>query len=229
MATFFLIGGGPSAADLDTTKLGEGTRVAVNDAAFHKPADLFFSNDHNYARERLADILALGIPVHLSVFQRNHVQFAGQPVEIWRRTYSATPDRNAGCLSSGPYGTPGCSGYVALNLAAQLGASRIVLFGYDFQANYCYFFDGSPFPRKDISGVVRSFDAVAKHYRQRGIEVINANPDSAITGFPRMSHEDAIAWAAQPASSTTPARAITTTVGGLRSRKVFARAAGLSR
>lgn len=196
-STTFIIGGGPSAGPLDTGALaGLGVRLGVNDAALHKPVDAFFSNDHNYALGARAAIDALGVPVHLSVWHRNWCQFEDWPsATIWRRIHSAEPAMMPGCLSSGPHGTPGCSGYVAINLAVQMGARRIVLFGYDFHETYSYFFSNALHDRRDIPGVIRSFREISPIYRKCGIEIVNTNSGSAISAFEKMPHHEAIEWA----------------------------------
>jgi hypothetical protein len=185
-----LIGGGPSAADLDAAHI-PGLRIGVNDAAFHKPCDLFFTNDHGYALGIRQQIEAFPGERHLNIRHKHQHQFEGWPVTIWRRVEEREPTTDGMRLSSGPGGTPGCSGYVALNLAMRLGAKTIVLFGYDFDSAYHYFFSADPFPRKDIPGVIESFRMVAPWYRKRGIKVLNANPASAIDAFERITHAEA--------------------------------------
>ncbi len=199
-ATTLIIGGGPSAGPLDAGALaGLGMRLGVNDAALHKPVDAFFSNDHNYVLGIRPALEALTVPLHFSVWHSKWHLFEGwRGPQIWRRVSSAEPSQAPGCLSSGPYPTPGCSGFVAINLAVQMGARRVVLFGYDFHDDYKYFFDTSGHDRKQIEGVRKSFADVAPHYRRRCVEIVNANPDSAITAFARMTHQEAIAWAAAP-------------------------------
>lgn len=229
--TIYIIGGGPSAGSFDTSLLPmDSLRIGVNDAALHKPCDIFFSNDHNYVLGIKASVLAFpGGNVHLSVFQRHHHLFAGWPVCLWRRMHLSAPTLEPNQLASGGHGTPGCSGYVALNLAAQLGARRIVLIGYDFHDSYTYFFDDRPFPRRDVPGVRASFRAVAPHYAQLGIEVLNASPGSAIDAFPIITHEAALCLPSMPSSSTTRARGTMITGGAARSRAVSKGAAGAFR
>lgn len=225
--TVFLIGGGPSAGPVDTSDL-PGYRIGVNDAALHKPCDAFFSNDHNYALGIRASIEAFPGERHLCVFQRHHEKFAGwRDVKIWRRVHGLQPSLAPLVLASGGHTTPGCSGYVALNLALQMGARRVVLIGYDFHDAYNYFFTPDPYPRVSIPGVRASFREVAKQYRRLGVEVINANPDSAIDAFPRMSLEEALCSVRQPLSATR-ARGTMTMDGGRRLRRASAGKAGLS-
>ncbi len=185
-----LIGGGLSAKDLDTSQL-LGHRVGVNDAAFHKPCDSFFSNDHGYAliiRDKIEGFLGHR---HLSIRHRHMHLFDGWNAVIWQRMNERDPVMKGRALSSGRSGTPGCSGYVALNLAVRLGAKTIILFGYDFQPDYRYFFSEQPYPRVEMAGVIASFREVAPWYRSRGIRIFNANPASAIDAFPRISHAEA--------------------------------------
>jgi hypothetical protein len=192
----WVFGGGPSAADVDTSRLSGGVVVGVNDAAFHKRCDVFFSNDAGYLL-RIADkVRAYGTAGHLSLWPHQVDRFAGWPSRTWRRVESRWPSTLAGCVSSGPYAQLGCSGYVVLNLLAQMGTRDIVLFGYDFHDAYTYFFDSTPFPRKHVAGVRQSFRDVAPWYRERGIRIVNANTESAIDAFPRITHDEAYSMAA---------------------------------
>src|SRR5688572_19351733 len=146
-STTWIIGGGPSAGPVDPIRFkGRGVVLGVNDAAFHKPGcDAFFTNDHGYALDIRGKIEAFPGERHLAIRQRFLCRFEGWQATVWHRVDEREPCTRALRLSSGPAGTPGCSGYVALNLAAQMGARRIVLFGYDFDDDYQYFFDDRPY------------------------------------------------------------------------------------
>lgn len=191
--TTYIIGGGPSAAGLDTMRLNGGVRLGVNDAAFHKPCDAFFSNDHGYALRSRDKIEAFAGERHLAIRLKFFGRFLGWDARLWQRRDWQNPSIVPGSLSSGPEGTPGCSGYVALNLAAQMGAKRIVLFGYDFDADYRYFFSDEPHMRVCVPEVIASFRDVAPWYAKKGIRILNANLKSAIDAFPRFGHAVAIA------------------------------------
>lgn len=180
-----LIGGGPSAADIDTARL-PGMVIGINDAGFHKPCHHWFTLDHRYAlnvMSRLAE-LPVSVGIHICALHRNFHHFHSSRVRLWRRVHAAMPPLDGATISSGPAVTPGCSGYAAINLAAQLGARTIYLFGYDFGEPYRYFFDETPFNRLMTSEVVRSFKPLAREYEALGIRVINCNPASAIRAFP---------------------------------------------
>ncbi len=192
----YILGGGPSAADIDTSRLRpRGVVLGVNDAAFHKPCDAFFSNDHNYALGIRDRIETHPGEHHLSIYDRNRHLFHGWQAQLWRRVLSDIPSESPSVLCSGRPGVPGCSGYVGLNLATQMGAKTIVLLGYDFDDVYRYFFNGAPYPRKEIGGVIKSFRAVAPHYAKRGIRILNANPRSKVDAFEKITHETAYAMA----------------------------------
>jgi hypothetical protein len=196
MKTFFLIGGGQSALEVEVRRLRPlrqgGVIIGINDAAFHKRCDIFFSNDHGYALSVKQEIEKYD-EAYLSVRQKHMHMFENwnKNVCIWRRVDEENPCTRPCMLSSGPPGTPGCSGYVALNLAAQLGAKRIILFGYDFHDQYKYFFNNDLHERKSILEVRKSFMDVAPWYAARGIEIFNANPNSSIEAFRKISHQEA--------------------------------------
>lgn len=77
------------------------------------------------------------------------------------------------------------SGGAAISIAANAGASRIVLVGFDMKdvKKRTHWHDGygKAFPPFDKHLI--GFDQIAKDADKRKIEIINANPDSAITQF----------------------------------------------
>ena len=87
-----------------------------------------------------------------------------------------------------------------MNLAAQLGASRIVLLGYDMsddnghnwhERSVCK--EQGRIPTKDHYKKFRkAIQRVANRLKAMHIEVINCSPDSALTCFPRMTFERAM-------------------------------------
>lgn len=99
--------------------------------------------------------------------------------------FSTSPD----CIH---YGSPEHSGFQAINLAMLLGASRIVLCGFDYYGTH--FFGEHPQSLRQPTGkqyqdMTRAFDDVVS-----SIEILNANPNSALKKFPSMNLEDAIRW-----------------------------------
>ena len=90
------------------------------------------------------------------------------------------------------------SGAAAINVAANAGAKRIILLGFDMKLNDSdiqYWHDlygkgemterrrmGLPFDRH-----LKCFPVIAADAKVRGIEILNANPDSAIEQFPKFT------------------------------------------
>ncbi len=92
------------------------------------------------------------------------------------------------------------TGAAAINLAAHLGAKRIILLGFDMKMsnNMCHWHNlyrkgpaNNPEKiRKALTTFDRhlsSFPVIAEDAKRLGIEIINACPDSAITCFPRIT------------------------------------------
>lgn len=188
--TVHLIGGGESARDLDTASLS-GIRVGLNDAGFEKPCDAWFSLDHNYARDKLVQFTTAQLierfpeGVNVCARYRDWHQFAPPlPVRMWGRVARDEPTLVQGEISV-PCGVGlGCTGHAALNFAAQLGAGRVFLWGYDFHDEYRYFFADDPFPRLRVPEVRKTFGLVAPWYAVRQIQIFNTNPNSSIKAFP---------------------------------------------
>lgn len=96
----------------------------------------------------------------------------------------------------GLVGAGGNSGFQALNLATQFGATAILLLGFDLQGGHWYGRnnwanannpDASNFPRWR-----RAFEAAAPDLKKSGIDVVNASPSSTLNCFPKMSVDDAL-------------------------------------
>lgn len=90
------------------------------------------------------------------------------------------------------------SGAAAINLAYRLGASRIILLGFDMQLvnserNYKEHVqmasrnkDSFPYMRQGMENLARAMKGI------KGVEVLNANPESALTCFKKVNVEEVI-------------------------------------
>jgi hypothetical protein len=77
------------------------------------------------------------------------------------------------------------SGYQAINIAVHLGASRIVLLGYDMHGDH--FFGSHPDrSRPPFSLCMRLWPSIVEPLKAAGVEVINATPGTALTVFPQV-------------------------------------------
>jgi hypothetical protein len=99
----------------------------------------------------------------------------------------------------GVIGAGGNSGFQALNLAAQFGANRVILAGFDMHAAAGVHWHG-PHGKNlnnpsDLNFVRwrEAFAGIVPTLMSAGIEVINASHDSALAMFQKMSIDDALA------------------------------------
>jgi hypothetical protein len=91
------------------------------------------------------------------------------------------------------------SGCAAINVAANAGAKRIILLGFDMKldnSNLQYWHDlygkGTEMTERRLMGLpferhLRGFPAIAADAKARGIEILNGSPDSAIEQFPKFT------------------------------------------
>lgn len=80
------------------------------------------------------------------------------------------------------------SGAQAINLAYLMGATRIILLGYDMGATgQSHWFGSHPkgLNNGNYAGYVRNFTKLAADLRYEGVEVINCTRTTALTQFPR--------------------------------------------
>lgn len=95
--------------------------------------------------------------------------------------------------------TGGNSGYQAINLAVHLGARQIVLLGYDMQHaadGRSHWFGEHPraiAASSPYHAFRSAFDTLVEPLRALGIRVVNATRRTALTAFPCVSLEEALA------------------------------------
>lgn len=100
----------------------------------------------------------------------------------------------------GLVGSGGNSGFQAVNIAAQFGANRILLIAFDMHTGGGLHWYGpnvgNQMNNPNDVNLMRWRDAFAKQagsLRRRGIEVVNASPDSALVCFPHGTIEETLA------------------------------------
>jgi len=88
------------------------------------------------------------------------------------------------------------SGYQAINLAVLLGATRILLLGYDMQKGEkgeTHFHGDHPWHAPlPYDRFLMCFDTIVKPLQKLGVEVINCSRRTALTVFPRMTIHEAL-------------------------------------
>lgn len=189
--TVFLIGGGPSLRGFDFGAVrGRGIVVAINDAMFAAPfADVVFSIDAVWLMNRHHALLGYA--------ERGGHLVAAVPCNpAWPVPGATYVLRRKGAWLSGNPGelfTGDNSGFGALGMALMRGARRVALLGYDM-AGPGHFHKGYEwrcrFGEADYPRWASYFPALAVQARDRGVDVVNCNPESAIRCFRFGSWED---------------------------------------
>lgn len=188
--TVFVLAGGPSVLDLDLSLL-EGRRViAVNSAWRSYPAaDILFFADGRWWKQaefRPRDFAGLVVTTAAEIGDPRVMKLK----KVVPGGLSDRPDSVALRRSS-------VTG--AINLALHYGAKQIVLLGVDGKLGA----DGRrhnhgdryPWPLKPgcFDEHRAEFESVAASAIKAGVTIVNANPDSAIDVWPKMSFEECLA------------------------------------
>lgn len=182
--TVVCLGTGPSLTADDVAAVqGKARVIAVNDAYKLAPwADVLYAADAKWWGW------------HKGVPGFTGLKFALQPgalrwpgVQMLRRGSLDGLDLDPHVVRTGFN-----SGYQAINVAVHLGAAKIVLLGYDMRGGH--FFGKHP----DRTGppfalCLKKFDTLVAPLASLGITIVNATRDTALTAFPRLPLEEALA------------------------------------
>jgi hypothetical protein len=187
--TVFIVGGGPSLKGFDFEQLRDKNTIIINKAVQTCPwADVLYWTD-----SRVYD------------WYRDDINnFKGHKYTV--KPYNVPSDvkalKNTGVsgLEEEPNGVRhgNNSGYAAINLAYHLGVSRIVLLGYDMGnlGAQSHYHEGYPVKmtqdRTYETKMLHLFDKIATPLKEKGIQIINANPKSRINCFPKLVLEKAL-------------------------------------
>ncbi len=154
------------------------------DMVFFGDSGFFLAN-----KTGLAKYKGICVSCHPSIEKYEWVKFVGRdtkhPQGISPNPYKVSWNEN--------------SGAAAISLAAHSGAKRIILLGFDMKLNsdqkqhwhgVYRKGGGSAKPKNRPNSLpfdrhLKGFNAIARDAKALGIEILNANPDSAITVFPK--------------------------------------------
>ena len=194
-ATIVCLGGGPSLtrAQVDCCR-GRARVIAINDSYLLAPwAEVLYFCDRRWFEWHQAK----------PAFRA----FEGIKVTLDEQVLKAHPEirgvKNTGRdgLETDPTGvrTGRNGGYQAINLAVHLGARRIVLLGYDMKPaadGRTHWHGGHPVALRETvfaHSMLPCFPSLVEPLRQRRVAVLNATPGSALTVFPMLALEEALA------------------------------------
>jgi hypothetical protein len=190
--TVYIIGGGPSLKNFNFANLKGHKTIAINKSIlFHNDADVLYWTDSRFYTWYKNDIDNF-----------NGLKFALKPgsqytsdINILKKGIPHGLEKDPGVLAHG-YN----SGYAAINLAYHLGASRIVLLGFDMHNTNkdTHFHDGYPasaasnyiYKDKFIPG----FKELERCLRIEGVTVFNASPHSQLNVFPKITLVQALSF-----------------------------------
>lgn len=186
--TAVVIATGPSltAEQVDRVR-GRARVIVVSDAWRLAPwADVLYSCDAKWWHHHRDAQKFAGLKVGLT----DCITFPA--VRLMRHRQRDGFDPDPGYLATGAN-----SGYQAVHLAAHFGASRIVLLGFDMRVvplpkgvaakvKTHFFGDHPPALQRDnpFATWIQRFRTLAAPLRDRGIDVINCTPGSALDAFP---------------------------------------------
>lgn len=182
--TVVCLGSGPSLTPEDVEACrGRATVIAVNDTHRLAPwADVLYSSDQRWWN------FYQGVPTFpgLKFGIRPFVAKPEWAITVLENTGDAGIETEPTGLRNGRN-----SGYAAINLAIHLGASRIVLLGYDMgytRRGASHFFGDHPERLRADSPYqtfLAMFAALPPLLAQLGVEVINCSRQTALEVFPR--------------------------------------------
>ena len=192
--TCVIVASGPSAADiqLDAAR-GKARFIAINNSWRLAPwADALFACDLRWWDRYGRDVDGfVGLKLSTDANACRRYPYLG------RVGLDRTSDK-LNLLVKGRVGWGGNSGFQALNLAAQFGAKRIVLVGYDMTTARGVHWHGrhptglhNP-TENNIIRWRRAIDGASADLAGLGIDVLNASPASMLTAYPKVSFLDAI-------------------------------------
>ena len=202
--TCFILGGGPSLKGFDASMLrGRGRVLAINDAGLVMApwADCLYFADRKWFEENLEEIDLYTGPTsgeRLMVTRASDLDAKGRDVKrmVFCRNQPLAQDRAWLAGRSG--------GANAINLAVHLGASRIVLLGFDMRpsGNWHNRHKRPQKAERYPEAFVPELYQMAPLLARTGVQVLNATPGSALTCFAMVDLEGLLRCLPSPIAST---------------------------
>jgi len=194
----FVIGGGPSLRGHDLEGLrSKGHVLSVNAAAFQVDSDALFSRDNLFAKRYRTEIALQAKEREVYLAMDASPEDGPIPGATYlRRDHNQIVSLDPEAVADGKH-----SGFGAISLAILKGARRIVLLGYDLNppsVRQRSHWHDTYAPAEVEFGFVhyptwaRAVDQIAEHLPD-GVEVVNANPQSAVRAFPFSTYERELA------------------------------------
>jgi hypothetical protein len=194
--TIYVVGGGPSLTGVDLSGLASRRTITVNNAYQIVPRpDVVFYCDSRWWGWHKAEVQARGFPRIITTASASHMHRDPGSCRM-NRAYTYGVEGGLG-LSDQPDTLCGPDGgSQAINLAYLLGASRIVLLGFDmgFDAGRAHWHEDHPILTPESNYIERflpTYPALIDALRQRGVEVLRVGP-SRLDFIDEISLADAV-------------------------------------
>lgn len=191
--TAFVLAAGPSTAALDLSRLAGRKVIAVKSAwAVYPNADVLFFADGRWWHEKR---LRPGVDAFAGLIVTTAMEIGDPRVKRMRKIDPKHLSAKPGEVALARTSTTG-----AINLAIHFGAKKIVLLGVDAKLgaggrrhNHGLRW---PWPKgataESFAAQAKEFAAIAPSAVKMGVEIVNANPDSAVHVWPRLKFEDCL-------------------------------------
>lgn len=210
--TVYIIGGGPSLSDMNWDRYHNRHYIGCNDAYMLGDwVDVCIWGDYLwFQRYHWEDAIIKpegghkglkqypGIIVSNCWKKRDEISSITDRVKLMKRIAGGSRKKGSGFGAGDALAWYGNTGCAAVNLAALFGAKTIVLLGFDCDKGekvnwHTNLKDPKRLPHV-VDKFIKGFSKLNKdiHEYDSSIEVINANPDSNIKGFPKMKRSDAM-------------------------------------
>lgn len=190
-ATVAILAGGPSLtqADVDACR-GRAHVVAIKNTITLAPwADVLYACDAKWWKAWPETQTFQGPKYGLEIVRGR------QDVTVLRQGRDNGLETDPSALAKGQN-----SGYQAINLAVHLGASKILLLGYDMKPSADGIHRWHVTHRYHRGIIAPPYQQFLRHFvtlleplKQLGVRVINATPESALDAFPKMTLTEALA------------------------------------
>jgi hypothetical protein len=200
-STVFIIGGGPSVAEMDLSKIHEKRCIGVNQAyKLGAWVNVVWFGDKQWYSGQLPDILNYhGLIITCAQEARNdkrwkRVKYVGRS----RASGIESHENKRNCIAWN-----GNSGASAINLAYWFGAKKVVLLGFEQslpeEGEQTHWHNDYEV-RKDNHGklhnpyrtYLKHWGQIARDAKELGLEIVNATPTTAIEEIPQVSFESCI-------------------------------------
>lgn len=182
-STIVCLGAGPSLTpqDVDLCR-GRGPVIAINGSYTMAPwAEVLYACDNKWWLWHKGAPTFPGLKFALDARAR---QWPG--VTVLRNTGDSGLELDPTGLRTGRN-----SGYQAINLAVHLGATRVILLGYDMQGDHWH----KPHPdgsRPPFLICLKHFASLVAPLQAAGVEILNCTRRTALTAFPCVALDDAL-------------------------------------